>query len=117
MGSCEASCGNAEGRTAHIVQAKFVAELNAIGVASMLPTDTELNVAATFSAFLHGNFHELADSGLVHASEGILAKDVQFGVIRKEAARVVTAHAEGSLSEIVRAETEELGSLGDCVRS
>src|SRR5438477_1755735 len=45
--------GNAEGRTADIIQPDHVEELDAIGIASMLATDTQFQVRVRFATLLN----------------------------------------------------------------
>src|SRR5690606_15493898 len=58
---------------------------------------------------------EFANAVAINARERILADDVQIVVGGQEAANVVTAHAERGLGEVVGAEAEELGLLGDLI--
>ena len=65
--------------------------------------------------FSIGDLHELADAGLVDRGERVLLQDFVLGVGAEEGARVVAAHAERGLGEVVRAEAEELRGLRDLV--
>lgn len=63
----------------------------------------------------HAHFHELRHTG-INRSERIVGQQVLGQVLRDELAlHVVAAEAEGGLGEIVGAEGEEVGLLGDLV--
>ena len=68
-----------------------------------------------YSAHFHRELHQLAHARLVNRSERIRLHDFQFGVGGQERAGIVAAHAEAGLRQIVRAEAEELGGLGNFV--
>ncbi len=64
---------------------------------------------------LNGHLHELADAVLVETGERIGLVDLLVVVGAEELAGVVAAEAEGHLGQVVGAEGEELGLLGDLV--
>ena len=107
--------GHTEGGAGHIVQAHLVAELHGSGVAAVLAADAHMDVGAGLMAQLDGHGHQLAHALLIQVGEGIGLVDLILVVIIQELARVVTGEAEGHLSQIVGAEGEELGLLGDLV--
>ena len=68
-----------------------MAELDAGGIAAMFAADAELDVGTGLLAELDCNLHELADTVLVNACEGIALKDLLLVVIVEELACIVTA--------------------------
>ena len=58
---------------------------------------------------------QLADASLIDRREGILFNDLQLLVRPQEGARIVAAHAQACLRQIVGPETEELGRLRDLI--
>ena len=68
------------------------------------------------AAFLDRDLHQLADTSLIDRGKGISFHDFQLGVVRQKRAAVVATHAERSLSEIIRAEAEELCRFRDLIR-
>ena len=92
-----------------------MAELDRVGIAAVLAADAELEVGPGLAAPGHGGLHELAHAGLVDRGEGVLLHDFELGVVREERAGVVARHAEAGLREVVGAEAEELGGLGNFV--
>ena len=79
----------------------------------MLAADAQLDVFAGAAALGHGDLHQLANAGLVDHGERVVRDDFLLLVVWQEGAGVVAAHAHGHLGEIVGAEAEELGHLGD----
>ena len=55
-----------------------------------------------------GHLHELADAVLIKLCERIVLKDLGVIVSVEELACIVTAEAEGHLSQVVGAEAEEI---------
>ena len=104
----EAGDGHAERAAGDIVQADLVAELDGHGVAAVLAADAEVNVGVGLATELCSHSNELADADLVKAGEGIALVDLLVVVRAEELAGVVTAEAEGHLSQVVGAEAEEL---------
>src|SRR5271170_4655546 len=92
-----------------------MAEFHGIGIAAVFAADAELDAGARLAAFRNGDFHELADAGLVNRGERIFLHDLRFLIRAEETAGIVAAHAERSLRQIIRAEAEELRSLRDLI--
>ena len=111
----QAGDGHAEGGAGHVVQAHLVAELHGGGVAAVLAADAQVQVGTGLAAHLGGHLHQLAHADLIQAGEGIALVDLVVVVGGQELAGIVTAEAEGHLGQVVRAEGEELGLLGDLV--
>ena len=81
----------------------------------MLAADAQVQVGVGGAAQLAGHVHQLAHAGLVQLGEGIVLVDLVVVVGVQELAGVVTAEAEGHLGQVVGAEGEEVGLLGDLV--
>ena len=106
---------NAERRAGNIVQTNLVAELNGRRIAAVLAADTDVERRIDRLAELDGHFHQLADANLVELCERIVLKDLNVIICGEELAGVVTGEAESHLGEVVCAEAEEVGFLGDIV--
>src|SRR5690242_20097611 len=92
-----------------------MAKLDAIRVSTVFAANPQLNARTSLVSLLHGHFDELAHTGLIDCSEGILLDDFQFLVRPEEGARVIPAHAEAGLRQIVGAEAEKLSRLRNLV--
>ena len=114
---CSSQTGDrhTEGRAGNVGQADVVAELHGGGVAAMLAADAQLDVGAGLLAQVGSHLHQFANADLIQLCEGIGLVDLLVVVGAQELAGVVTAEAEGHLSQVVGAEGEELGFLGDLV--
>ena len=83
----------------------------------MLAADAQLQVGPRRPARRHRPAHERADAGLVDRLERVVVQQAQLQVAGEEAGfGVVAAEAERRLGEVVRAEREELGVVGDLAR-
>lgn len=85
-----------------------MAELDGSRVAAVLAADTKLDVRAGGLTELASHLNELAYANLVELCERIVLVDLLIIVSAEELACVVTAEAEGHLSQVVGAEAEEL---------
>ena len=92
-----------------------MAELHAGGVADMLAADVQLELRTSLAAQLAAHIVHAAHADLIQMLEGIGIEDAVFIIGRQELSGVVTAEAERHLGEVVGAEGEELGFLGDHV--
>ena len=82
----------------------------------MLATDADFHAGAGLATQFYGDAHELGQAIPIDGLEGILGEDALLDVIDQETLLgVVTADAESGLGEIVGAEGEELGVLGDLI--
>ena len=115
LGGSQTGDGHAVGGAGHIVQANLVAELHGGGIAAVLAADTQVDVGAGLLAQLGGHGHQLAYAVLIQVGEGIGLIDLLVVVVAQELAGVVAGEAEGHLGQVVGAEGEELGLLGDLV--
>ena len=90
-------------------------ELDRSRVASVFAADAAVEFRADALAEPDRHFHELADTQLVELRERVVLEDLLVVVGRQELARVVARETVRHLSEVVRAEAEELRLLGDRV--
>ncbi len=79
----------------------------------MLAANAELEAGPGRPAPLGGDRDQLADALDVDADERVAREDALFDIGGEEAAGIVAADAQGGLGEIVGAEAEEFGLLGD----
>src|SRR4029078_1770628 len=85
-------------------------------LAAVLAADAELEVVLRAPAALDGDPHQVADALLVENLERVALAHAVLEVARQELALgVVARKAQGSLGEVVGAEREEVGLLGDLV--
>src|SRR5262249_54986047 len=115
LGGCQPGNWHAVRRATHVVEAYLVAELNRAGVAAMLAADADLKLRVRLAAALFGHADELADAVAVEHREGIVLHHADLRVGLQELAAIVARKAEGRLSQVVGAEAEELGLLGNLV--
>ena len=115
LGGSQTGDGHTEGRAGDVVQSHIVAELHGGGVAAVLAADAQVQISAGLTAQLGGHLHQLAHASLVQLGEGIALVDLLVVVSAQELAGVVAGEAEGHLGQVVGAEGEELGLLGDLV--
>ena len=94
-----------------------MAELHGGGVAALLAADAQLDVGTGLAAEIRSHLHQAANAHLIELGEGIGLVDLVVVVAGQELAGVVTAEAEGHLGQVVGAEGEELGLLGNLVGS
>ena len=88
-------------------------------VSAVLAADAELEglflLEGDLAAHLAGEAHERTDAGRVDRLERILLEHPLLDVRGEERSDVVAAEAESHLREVVGAEAEEVGDLGDLV--
>ena len=114
--SCAEACDrHAEGRAGDIIKADIVAELDRARVAAVLTADTAVELRVDGLAERNGHLHELADAVLIKLCERIVLKDLGVIVSVEELACIVTAEAEGHLSQVVGTEAEEISLSSDLV--
>src|SRR5581483_12149496 len=69
--SGQARDGHAEGRAAYVVEADLVAELDALGIATVFAADAKLQGGIGSAPLLGGHLHKLAHAFAVERLEGI----------------------------------------------
>ena len=80
----------------------------------MLTADTHFQFRAGLAAIIDGHLHQLAHAFPVQGLERILRQDALADICDQEVALgIVTAVAKGHLGQVVGAEGEELGQLGN----
>ena len=99
---------NAVRRAGNIVHAAGLEEVDGRRIAAVFAADAQMQVGAGGTAQLGGHLHQLAHAHLIQLGEGIVLVDLLIIVSAQELAGVVTAEAEGHLSQVVGAEAEEL---------
>ena len=84
----------------------------------MLAADTDLEVRLDATAALDSDAHQVADAFLVERLERIPVDHAVLEVVGQELALgVVAGDAHRRLGQVVGAEGEEVGELGDLVRA
>src|SRR3546814_11801695 len=79
----------------------------------LLAADAELDVRPRRAAALGADHHQLADALCVERDEGVLLDQATLLVGTEEISGIVARQAEAGLGQVVGAEGEELGALGD----
>src|SRR5262249_42674801 len=116
LGGGEAGERDAVRRARDVVEGELVAERDGGRRAAVLAPDGELGAVLRLPAALDRDPHELADSIAVERLERVAREDLVLEVVREELALgVVAREAERRLREVVGAEREEVGVLGDLV--
>jgi hypothetical protein len=82
----------------------------------MLAANAELDVGAGLAAALGGDLDHLPDTGRVERHERVVLEDPELLVGAAEARRIVARDAVDGLRQIVGAEAEKGGALGDLAR-
>ena len=115
VGGRQACDGHAERRAAHVVQARVVAEFDRRRFAAVLAADAALEHRALAAALEYGLANQLSHAVLVEDLERVVLQDALVEVDRQELADVVAREAQRHLRQVVGAEREELGDLGNLV--
>src|SRR5271155_927150 len=92
-----------------------MAKLDAIRIAAMLTANSQLDARTCLIPLLDGGLNKLADARLINRGKRVLLDDFQLLVRPEEGTRIVTAHSQASLGQVVRAEAEELRRLRNLV--
>ena len=127
LGGGQPGNGDAIGRATDIVEADHVEELDAVGVATVLTADAHFQGGVGFPAVHYRHADELADAVAVDRLEGVDGKNLDFPICawfikaidvfeQELALGIVAADAKGCLRQVVGAEAEELGYLGNLRR-
>ena len=97
-----------ERRTAHIVEPEMMAEDHRVRIAAMLAANAELDILPRLATFFHSDLHQLADARGINRGKRICLDDAHFCIQRQKCRRVIAAHTQASLRQIVSAKTEKL---------
>jgi hypothetical protein len=79
----------------------------------VLTADTELQLVLGGAAFFGGDADHLSHPFDIDRHERVFRQNPRIDILRQELAGVVARQAEHRLGQIVGAETEEIGNLGD----
>ena len=115
LSSCQPRDGDAEGRTAYIVQSNRIAERYGRWIAAMFTTDPALELRAGFAAARDAHLYQLTNAGCVETLERIGLEQLVAQVIRQERIDVITAVAKRHLRQVIRTKTEEIRVFGNIV--
>ena len=116
LGGGQAGDRHPERRAAHVVEAGVVEEGDRLGVAAVLAAHAELELGLGLPAEPGADAHELADAVGVDRLERVALQQPLLEVGRHHPALdVVAAEPERHLRQVVGAEAEEVGLLGDLV--
>ncbi len=96
------------GRTAHVVEADFVAERNRTRFPAMLSADAEFEIGLHASSLRNRDLHQLSHARLINALEGVNGEDFLSDRGLEELVAVVTREPERHLGEVVGSEREKL---------
>ncbi|MPM36798.1 hypothetical protein SDC9_83400 [bioreactor metagenome] len=115
-GRGEAGDRDAERGAGHVVHPDLVEQLDRLRVAAVLTTDTGLQAGLPAAALLDADPDQLADTVPVDLGERVGRDDVVVDVgVEERALGVVTRQADPGLGEVVGAEAEVVGVVGDLV--
>src|SRR5207302_4420923 len=104
------------GRARHVVETGVVEDLDRFRVTAVLAADAELEPLARLASSLRAHAHELADTMIIERLERIALEETLLEIrLHHPALDVVPAEPERHLSEVVRAEAEEVGLQSDFV--
>ena len=82
-------------------------EFDARGFAAVFAADPQLDVRPSLASQVARNFHQAPNAFLIDRRERIRIHNIKFSVDREKTARIVPAHSERRLCEIVCAKAEE----------
>src|SRR3954469_8245619 len=107
---------HAIGRAADVVETERVAERDRVGLAAVLAADAQLDALLRAAAPLDRDAHQVADAALIDGLERVSLQHAVLEVAGEELSLgVIPREAERRLRQVVRAEREEVGELGDLV--
>src|SRR5664279_3319085 len=121
LGTCaclrrrQAGSEHAEGRAGHVIEAELRAELDRRRFATVFAADPDLDRRTRLAALFDGHLEQLPDALAIEYCERVLLQNALRKIGRQELVDVVARETEGRLREIVSAEAEELGFLGDLI--
>src|SRR5207245_5477248 len=108
--------GNPEGRSADIVHAQPVTELDAVRITAVLAADADFQLEPGLAPLFDAPAHQHADAFDIQGLKWIRTENsglLFVHVVGKESASVVAGETHGGLREVVGTEGEKLGDFGD----
>ena len=103
-----------EGRAADVIHINNVRKFYRIWLTKMFAAAPDLKIRPRRAPFVDGHPHQPAHAFPVDDGKGVLRQDLLLDVLDQETLLgVVAGDAEGHLGQVVGAEGEELGHLGD----
>src|SRR5450830_1744360 len=94
--SCKARNRDSRCRAGDVVETRQVAELDGIGVATVLSADTDFNLGVRLAAKNYSDTYKLAHALLINALEGINVQDLGIKVDGQEgSSSIITAVGKG----------------------
>src|SRR5450756_2841343 len=109
--SCKARNGDSRCRAGDVIETRQMAELDGIGVAAVLSTDTDFNPGVRLATKNYSDAHKLAHALLINALEGINVQNLGIKVGGQEgSSSIITAVGKG-LSLIHISEPTRLGMI------
>ncbi len=81
----------------------------------MLAADTQLDIGPGLTSLITRDLHQLADTATIDGGERVVLHNLKFLVMRQEAARVIPAHTQCRLSQVVGTKAEELRVFRDFI--
>src|SRR3569833_366648 len=100
-------------RAGHVVEPDLVAERDRRRITTVFATAAHLQLRADLAAALRATPHQFTDAVAVERDERVRLENSLGDVRPEERGSIVTADAEASLRQVVGAEREALGGLGD----
>src|SRR6202451_3400064 len=106
---------NAKRRAGYVLHPHLVAELDRRGVAAVFAADSDFKTGPGLASAFDSDANQFTHAIAIDDREGILLDDA-FGEIGwQDFVDVIARETKCGLSEIIGAEAEELGFLGDLV--
>src|SRR5262249_53068544 len=115
LGRGQAGDRDAEWGATYVAQADLVAEVDGARIAPVFTADAHFHSVASGAALGNGRLHQLPDAYGIDRGEGIRLDDFSLLIGRQERTGIVAAHAQAHLRQVVGAEAEEFGRLGDLI--
>src|SRR6266700_6679253 len=107
LGRCQSCNPNPKWAATHVIQTETVTEFDAHGFAAVFAANSQLDVRPSLASQVARNFHQAPNAFLIDRREWIRIHNIKFSVDREKTARIVPAHSERRLCEIVCAKAEE----------
>src|SRR5207237_8118439 len=108
LSRCQSRNGNPKWAATHVIQTEPVTEFDAHGFAAVFAANPQLDVRPSLASQVARNFHQAPNAFLIDRRKRIRIQNIKFRVDREKTTRIVPAHSERRLCEIVCAKAEEL---------